>query len=82
MTREDRLLNIRKIAEEISRTVSSTGYVNNEHIFKLAIGHLSKAMVLLADTQITEENNSEDSLKNIESKLKIAYDSVMLTKSK
>lgn len=82
MTREERLLNIRQMAEEISRTVTSTGYVNNEHIFKLALGHLSKAMVMLADIQLSQQKDSENSLKHIESKLKIAYDSVMLSKSK
>jgi uncharacterized membrane protein YccC len=81
MTREERLLNMRKMAEEISRTVSSAGYRNNEHMLKLAATHLSKAMVMLVDTQLNQEDDFEDSLKYIKSNLKIAYDSVMLSKS-
>lgn len=81
MTKEERLLNIRKMAEEISRTVSSAGYRNNEHMLKLAVDHLSEAIFILADTQLHQEDDFEDSLKYITSKLKIAYDSVMLSKS-
>jgi hypothetical protein len=79
MTREERILNMRKKAEEISRTVSSAGYRNNEHMMKSAVDHLSKAIVMLVDTQLNQENDFEDSFKYIESKLKIAYDSVMLS---
>jgi hypothetical protein len=81
MTREDRLLNIREMAEEISRTASSGGYRNNEHMLKLAVTHLSKAMVMLVDTQLNQVGDFEDSLKCVNSNLKIAYDSVMLSKS-
>jgi hypothetical protein len=79
LTREERLLNMRKKAEEISRTVSSPGYRNNEHMLKSAVNHLSKAIVMLVDTELNQENDFEDSFIFIESKLKIAYDSVMLS---
>jgi hypothetical protein len=81
MTREERLLNMRKKAEEISRIVSSAGYGNNEHMLKSTVDYLAKALVMLVDTQLNQENDFEDSFKYIESKLKIAYDSVMLSKS-
>jgi hypothetical protein len=77
MTREERLLNIRKMAKEISRSVSSTGYKNNEHMLKSAVDHLSTALLLLCNEDLIKMGN--DDIEKIELKLKIAYDSIMLS---
>jgi hypothetical protein len=77
MTREKRLLNIRKMAKEISRSVSSAGYKINEHMLKSAVDHLSTALLFLCNEDLIKMGN--DNKEIIELKLKIAYDSILLS---